>query len=51
MSLVGLACSKRYSVFEVKMGHGGQDELAGNSGISSDKKKGDIVSCGPFPIP
>ena len=33
------------------MGCGGQDELAGKSGIASDEKKGRVVSCGPFPIP
>ena len=46
-----LADPKRYSALEIKMGRGGQDELAGKSGITSDEKKGGVVSCGPFPIP
>ena len=33
------------------MGRGGQDELAGKSGITLDEKKSSVVSCGPFPIP
>ena len=31
------------------MGRGGQLELVGKSGITSDEKKGGVVSCGPFP--
>ena len=30
------------------MGRGGQDEPAGKSGITLDKKKSSVVSCGPF---
>ena len=34
------------------MGHGGQDEPAGKSGITLDEKRGGgIRRCGPFPIP
>ena len=33
------------------MGHGGHDGLAGKSGITSDEKKGSVMSCGLFPIP
>ena len=40
-----------FSVLGVKMGRGGQDEPAGKSGITSDEKKGDVLSYGPFPIP
>ena len=37
---------KRYSALKVKIDHGGQDELAGKSGITLF-----VVSCRPFPIP
>ena len=50
MSLIITLCSKRLSALEVKLGHGRQDKLAGNSGITSDEEKGGIVSCGPFLI-
>ena len=30
------------------MGRGGQDEPAGEPGITSDEKKGGVMSCGPF---
>ena len=33
------------------MSRGEQDRPAGKSDITSDEKKGGIVSCGPFPIP
>ena len=39
------------AALEVKMGRGGQDEPARKSGITSNEKKGSIVSCGPFLIP
>ena len=32
------------------MGCGGQDDLAGKSGITPDEKKGGVMSCGLFPI-
>ena len=32
------------------MGRGGRDKPAGKSGITSDEKKGSVVSCEPFPI-
>ena len=32
------------------MGRGGQDERAGKSGITSNEKKGGVVSYRPFPI-
>ena len=33
------------------MGRGGQVEPAGKSGITSNEKKGGVISCRPFPIP
>ena len=39
MSLVNTLRPKRFSVLEVKMGRGGQDEPAGKSGITLDEKK------------
>ena len=38
-----------FSALEVKMGRSGQDEHAGKPGITSDEKKGGVVSCGRFP--
>ena len=46
-----VSCPKRFSMLEMKMGHSGQDELVGKSGITLDEKKRGVVSCGPFPIP
>ena len=50
MSLVNTLRLKRFSALEVKMGHGGQDETGEKSEITSDEKKGSVMSCGPFPI-
>ena len=50
MSLVCALCLKRYSAPEVKIGHGGQDELVGKSGITSNEKKGSVMSCGHIPF-
>ena len=44
-----LASPKCYLVLKMKMGRGGQDKLLGKFGITSDEKKGSIVSCGHFP--
>ena len=50
--LLSIPCvQSAFSALEVKMSRGGQDELAGKSGITSDEKKGGVVSCGPFPMP
>ena len=51
MPLVNTSRSELYSALKVKTGRGGQDELAGKSGITSDEEKGSIVSCGSFTIP
>ena len=42
MSHVNTLHPKRFLVFEVKMGHGGQGELAGKSGITLDEKKNGV---------
>ena len=50
--LLSIPCVQSpFLALEVKMGRGGQDEPAGKSGITSDEKKGGVVSCGPFSIP
>ena len=49
LCLLSIPCLSK--ALKVKMGRGGQDELAGKSGIISDEKKGGVVSCGPFHIP
>ena len=43
--------AKGFSVLEVKIGHGGQDEPPKKSGITSEERKGGVVSCGLFTIP
>ena len=54
MSLANTLCLKCFLSARGENGpesESGQDKLAGKSGITSDEKKGGVVSCEPFPIP